>query len=348
MTSNPYSLIFGKEPSQAISRSAQTSEIIEAFREDTPSQQAFIITGVRGSGKTVLMTEITRELARDDDWICMELNPERDMLQALAAKLASETAFARIFRSAKIDLSFFGLGVEIGGIAPITDIEVALAKMIESLSKRGKRILISIDEATSTPGMRVFASAFQILIRKDLPVFLLMTGLYENIRALQDEEGLTFLHRAPRIETTPLNTGAMAANYRKILGTDDPTSLSMAKLTKGYPFAFQVLGWLVWRNGKRFDEDVVSGLRQHLEDYVYEKIWSELSPVDRRVVQAIERSGDGKVAHVRELLDMDTNHFNPYRKRLIQKGLVDGSTHGYVKLTLPFFGVFAVESGEDF
>ena len=53
---NPYTLTFGKEPNQHISRIKQTNEIINLFQEDTT--QALIITGVRGSGKTVLMKNI--------------------------------------------------------------------------------------------------------------------------------------------------------------------------------------------------------------------------------------------------------------------------------------------------
>lgn len=77
MGRNPYSLIFGKEPKQMISRSSAVTEIVETFCEDVPSQQVFMITGVRGSGKTVLMTEVSKKLESQSDWIVVELNPER-------------------------------------------------------------------------------------------------------------------------------------------------------------------------------------------------------------------------------------------------------------------------------
>ena len=34
---------------------------------------------------------------------------------------------------------------------------------------------------------------------------------------------------------------------------------------------------------------------------------------------------------------MKPNEFAPYRERLIRKGVVDGSTRGYLSLTLPMF-----------
>ena len=38
----------------------QTAEIIETFEDENPAYQVCMITGVRGSGKTVMLTEITK------------------------------------------------------------------------------------------------------------------------------------------------------------------------------------------------------------------------------------------------------------------------------------------------
>ena len=103
MNHNPFNLTFGKEPSQMISRFAQSNDIINTFNEESPSQQIYMITGVRGSGKTVFMTETARELKQDDEWIVVELNSSGDLLMDLAASLASENALARIFQNAGMD-----------------------------------------------------------------------------------------------------------------------------------------------------------------------------------------------------------------------------------------------------
>ena len=339
---NPYTLVFGKEPPQLISRATLVAEVEEAFSGDAPSQQVFLITGVRGAGKTVLMTEISKRLAEDDDWVVVELNLERDMLNALAAKLSSERGLAGIFKAAKIDLSLFGFGLEVSGSAPVADIEIALRDMLAALKVRGKKVLVTVDEATSSENMRVFAASFQVLLRQDLPVYLIMTGLYSNIRRLQDVKSLTFLYRAPRITAGPLNRGAVARNYERVLGVGEDEALEMAKATKGYSFAFQVLGYFTWRRGS-FDAEALADCRQYLDDYVYEKIWSELSANDKRVALAIAESEDGRVADVRERLAMSSNQFNPYRDRLVKKGIVDGSTHGLVSFTLPLFERYVIE-----
>jgi hypothetical protein len=202
-----------------------------------------------------------------------------------------------------------------------------------------------VDEVANTQGMREFASAFQILIRKDLPVFLLMTGLFDNIRKLQDEKTLTFLYRAPRIDMRPLNIGIIAVNYHKNLEVNRGEAQPMAQMTKGYPFAFQVFGYFAWRHGS-LGEQALDECKQYLDDYAYEKTWSELSQGDRDVARAIARAASSRVRDVRAVAHMSTNQFNPYRNRLVKKGIVDGSTYGHVSFVLPLFERYVLEHTE--
>ena len=211
---NPFTLTFGKSPLELVERPLQTMEIVDTFTAETVNQQMFIITGVRGSGKTVMMTEIARRLREREDWAVIELNPATDLLQGMLAKLNSNKVCAAIIKSAKIDLSFFGFGVAIEGVPPLTDTETAIITILEKLKKQDKRLLITIDEVTNNDYMKVFAGSFQIFVRQDLPVFLLATGLYENIDELQNEKNLTFLFRAPKIQLKPLNQQAVMNKYK--------------------------------------------------------------------------------------------------------------------------------------
>ena len=127
---NPFTLTFGRSPLESVDRPVQINEIIDAFTAEVSNQQMFIITGVRGSGKTVMMTEISHRLREKSDWTVIELNPATDLLTAMLAKLNSDQMCAGLIRSAKIDLSFFGFGVEIDGTSPITDEETAVIKIL--------------------------------------------------------------------------------------------------------------------------------------------------------------------------------------------------------------------------
>lgn len=339
---NPYTLMFGKEPKNIISRIVQSDEVYNTFSSDEPSQQIYMITGVRGSGKTVFMTELAKRFKKEKSWVTVELNPAVDILKDFAAKLYEDSRFKELFREAKINLSLFGIGVEISGVSPISNIEVAITRMLESIKKSNKRVLITIDEVTNTEYMKVFASAFQIFIRQDLPLFLLMTGLYENINQLQNDKMLTFLYRAPKIYLKALNIGSIASDYRKNLGVDNEESRTMARLTRGYPFAFQVLGYYSFEAGE-YNETVEELFRSYLEEYVYDKIWSEMSVTDRKVLYVAARNSSGSVSEIREELDMAKNEFSPYRDRLIKRGVISGEERGYIRFTLPLFEEFVMD-----
>ena len=117
----------------------------------------------------------------------------------------------------------------------------------------------------------------------------------------------------------------------------------MADLTKGYPFAFQVLGYLTWNNNGDYSA-VLDEYEQYLSEYVYDKIWSELSPKDRDIAKGIADIKSGKIKEIRNYLKLETNEFNPYRKRLIRKGIISGETRGYVFFTLPLFAEYVIDN----
>lgn len=345
MKKNPFTLMFGQKPLQFISRLSQTDAILGDFLEEPVSSHIYILTGVRGSGKTVMMTTISQKIAENSDWIVIELNPTRDLLQGLAARLYDHSDLQHIFFNAKLNLSAFGIGVTIDGAPPVADIETALKKMLEQIQKAGKKVLITIDEVVNNENVRIFTSAFQIFVRQNLPIFLLMTGLYDNIYDLQNEETQTFLYRAPKIILDPLNYTAVRSQYQKVFDISTEEAEKMAALVKGYPFAFQVLGSLYWNHRTEPSEDLISDILpeydQYLSEYVYEKIWSEMSEQDRKIVAVLADHGEIKIKDLREKLEgMSSEKFSVYRDRLKRKGVISTENYGKVSLILPRFSEF--------
>lgn len=86
--SNPFSLSFGIRPAELIERPVQAEEIMESFLSEYANQRTYMITGVRGSGKTVLLTELSARFRERKDWTVIPLSPESDMIHSLAAKLS--------------------------------------------------------------------------------------------------------------------------------------------------------------------------------------------------------------------------------------------------------------------
>ena len=338
---NPFTLSFGKKPLQYISRISQTNEILENFNASEPPNQIYMLTGVRGSGKTVMLASVASEMKKDESWIVLELNPTRDLLQSLAAKLYSLPEMHPYFIQAKFDFSAFGLGVALENAVPITDIESAIELMLAEIQKRNRRLLITIDEVTNSEYIRIFSSAFQIFLRQGYPIFLLMTGLYENIYDLQNEKLLTYLYRAPKIMLESLNHTAVRKKYMDIFGLDAETAEKMTSLTGGYPFAFQVLGYLFWENrDSKTIEEILPEYDQYLEEYVYGKIWSELSDLDRQILGVMAESGETRVKNIREQMGMKPGLFSVYRDRLKRKGVLDTGKYGEVSFALPRFAEY--------
>lgn len=340
---NPFSVSFGKKPGQYISRITQTNEIVEMFTQEEINNQVYLITGVRGSGKTVLLTSVEKILSENEDFICVELNPTRDMLKSFAAKLYDVPILRTQFVKAKLDLSALGIGLSIEGAAPVNDIESAIDTMLKTVKKLNKRVLVAVDEATNSENVRVFTTAFQIMIRNEAPVFLAMTGLYENIYELQNDKALTFMYRAPKIFLEPLNFTAVRARYASVFNISLEEAEKMAVLTKGYPFAFQVLGYLMWENKGGTIEDVINDFDQYLYEYVYSKIWSETSDNDKKVLISMATTGSNSVLEVREAVGMSAEKFSVYRERLLRKGVVISQGYGNLSLVLPRFAEFVKE-----
>lgn len=263
------------------------------------------------------------------------------MLQSLAAKLYGIPDLHERFLKAKLDFSAFGLGVSIEHAPPITDIEDVLMHMLTHIRKMGKRLLITIDEVNNSENIKIFTSSFQIFLRDDYPIFLLMTGLYENIYELQNDKALTFLYRAPKLILEPLNYTAVRKSYMDIFQIDLETAETMTALTKGYPFAYQVLGYLYWNHRDTQSlEEILPEYDQYLEEYVYSKIWSELSELDKKILAEVATSGECRIKNIREQLDMKSELFSVYRERLKRKGVIDTREYGKIYMALPRFAEF--------
>ena len=67
---NPFSMTFGIEPNNYIKRIKESEKIISEFSSETPSNYVYIITGLRGSGKTVLLSSISNSNSKFMDFDC--------------------------------------------------------------------------------------------------------------------------------------------------------------------------------------------------------------------------------------------------------------------------------------
>ncbi len=347
---NPYALSFGRVPTRYISRDVIIGEIVDSISSDVVEEQAFKLTGIRGTGKTVTLTAIEREVKEDDKWIVAGLRPNGDILRDLVSNLYSDVPFITKFIDSDLNLSAFGIGISLKRKdSPITSMDVALKKIMSAIKKKGKRVLITIDEVRKTDQLVDFIQEFQLLIREDLPVYLVVAGLYEDIESIENTDGLTFFLRAARYEMSPLSIDIIREDYKEALGLDTDTAKSLALLTKGYAFAYQAFGKYMWESGgKEITDLVLAKVDDVLAQKVYEKIWSELMPKDRWFMSFIAQKESMSVAELLEITKQKHNEWSGPRKRLIEKGVLKCSERGKISIALPRFENFVLRMGEEF
>ncbi len=358
---NPYTLQFSYIPPQFIERTLITNEIISNFVREVPTYRGMFITGVRGSGKTVMMGDIRNKIDARDEWITVDINPESNLLDSLARGLYLIPAIRALFVKAKLDFSVLGIGVHLENAELVaSNEEDAIKLMLGVLKKAKKKVLVTIDEITYSEDVAKFSHAMSSYAGADYDIYVLMTGLSENIKAIKNKKSLTFLYRAKEKELDGLNITAICADYQKTLDVSREKAEEMAFNTKGYSLAFQALGYHCWSafcTGAKQDDKLWDEIYQKLDitlsELAYEKIWSELSEGDKKVLRAIsaisqkDNTPNVKVESIREMAEMSSNTFTTYRKRLMESGVVNGSQYGYMSLALPRFDKFISDAFYD-
>ena len=335
---NPFNIAFGKEPLQLIERPAEFMRICEDFDNENPESNTYVITGVRGCGKTILLSSLRAHYRDEDGWIVVDLVPYKDMLELFAASLYQEGKFKKLFLKSEFSFSFHGLSVAIDGEQPVTNVINMLSLMLEHAKKKNKRVLITIDEVSASDEMKAFAHAFQLFLGKGYPVFLLMTGLPKNVVSLEGEKTLTFLLRAPKIRLSSLDKARIAEVYQESLGVDRDGSIQLARFTKGYAFAFQLLGSLLFKSGKKTaDAQIVREFDAIIRDRAYSMIYKEMSQKEREIVLCASASGQDTNEAIMRVLGMKKGTLSTYKMRLAEAGIIEPDGRGKIKWALPRF-----------
>lgn len=341
--SNPFTLMFGKEPALTIRRDGILNEVVTDFQSELPTSQLYILIGARGAGKSVLLSEFYRYFDQEDDWVVADVNPHRDIREDLAAAIYDHGRVKHLFLKDGFDFSFQGLSFHLEGKEPLSSISSVLERMLAYLKKRNKKVLITLDEVSSTPRMKEFAHDYQSFVRKDYPVYLLMTGLYENVMTLQNDKSLTFLYRAPRKLLKPLDHEAVSFSYQKALNLSEEEADRLASLSGGYGFGYQLLGHLYYEHPS-IDEDLLEQYDYQLSVNAYDKIWSSLGEKERQILRLI-RGGEQSTSALPERIGVSPKAFSVYRERLLNKGLVLDPKRGVLTMALPRFDVFMDKEG---
>ena len=357
---NPFNPSFGKVPELFLDRKALVKKVTDGLENINSPYQTSLVYGLRGSGKTSFLTDISNLMQQKENWIVVNLALGSKLIPTLIDsiyKKATSTLKKALSRIENVKFSALGLQLEVHQNVQVShNYQILLESILQKLKENGISLLVTIDEVSSTPEIREFISIYQILIREGYHVALMMTGLPGKISELQNDDVLTFLLRSARITLKPLDLASVKYAYldafEKAGRRIETAALNeMTKLTRGYAYSFQLMGYLIWETNQKVVEmdvlnSVIGEYQQQLFRNVYTKLYLELSPVDREFVKKMAAYKDDivPVAYLRKALNKDKNYISVYRKRLLDDQLIAAAAHGQLSFTLPYFKNFVNEN----
>ncbi len=336
-------------------------EIINSFTSEESSKYVYKITGIRGSGKSVEYGNVIRALKADKKWLVYPLSAAGDAVKTLISKLSMESFIDSKSRVTEVSSSVsasgnvyvasgkgeVSVGKKVSDNEHFYSDEAMLTKMVAEANKKKYNVLVGVDDISKTPEMIRLLSMIGSMILEGMHIYLLVTGLAENIEEFSSEKNLTFFKRADELEIKGLNKYDITAMYQKLLKIDAVEAKKIEEETKGYAYAYQVLGSLYF--GKQKNEtlnDIIPEFERIMFRDSYDLVWKSLSNGEKEVVRCICKTKDGKAEDIKKLM-ANAASYSVYRSRLINKHLVSDEIRGYMKLRLPHFDKFVEIWGED-
>lgn len=359
---NPFNPSFGMQPTVLLDRERTLATLVDDIKAMNTPYRTTLVYGVRGVGKTVFMNAVGKHLAEDPHWLAIHLIIGDNMVSRLTELIYQQTTS----RVQKLFNGIAGVNISIGGVGVKFDLsngqtsnyQYLLMQMLQILKQEGQHVLVMIDEAQDTPGMVELASVYQVMISQDLPISIIMTGLPKNVQELQNNHVLTFLLRSGRVDLSPLNYFDIRAQYQRTLSKRDPqispeVVRRVALLADGYAYAFQLLGFLLWRTPnehitEQTVDDVLPEYQAQLSRNAYSKMLEELSMVDQQFVIAMAKAPEYPVSttYLGKVLAKKPGYIGVYRRRLIDSQIITTAGFGKIKFALPLFKEFLLQDGQ--
>jgi hypothetical protein len=341
IVNNPFNPTFGDVPKIFLRSQDQDyyEQLIEII-ENSDFARSIFISGVRGSGKTAFMMKVAQHFANDPSYYYVDLLNKPGMVTNFARLLSY--AMGPQASSVLQSINSFGIGnLNISRDTESPNIDVTIIKLMNQIKKSGKRILVTLDEVDNSAPIKDFVQVFNAMKRQNCPIFLLMTGLPDLILNLQKDDKLTFLLRSDKIEMTPLEKLDIFQAYKRVFKCSSSVATEMFRMTEGYSYAFQLLGYLLYERmqGKipeRADlQRVKSAYQEQLFNNAYQKIFQDLSANDQQYLYAV--CGHHDLGEIAKIMGKSNVYVAQYRRRALERHLIRPAAYGYVDFTLPYF-----------
>jgi AAA ATPase domain len=342
------------------------------------TDQPVVLYGLRGVGKTVLLSEFRRRAA-STDWIVAQIEAGsgkslREMLgEALYAPLsdlARPGAGRRLLKSLKTALSFkasydatgtWTFGVDLadapGGGADTGILDTDLKKLINDLAdaaeEEGVGLAILVDEAQdlSSEELATLCTIAHAAAQDNWRVLLAFAGLPSLPRILAEAKSYAERFRYMKIEQLGTDVVAEAltipAQLEDAQWDDDAVEL-VVEASGRYPYFLQQFGQETWNVAEGpviARPDAALGVAQgtnDLDNGFFRVRWDRATRAEQSYLRAmaIDRDDGSSSSEVATRLSRKPTSLGPTRAALIAKGLIYAPEHGIVAFTVPGMAAF--------
>lgn len=376
---NPYAPGAGTLPPELAGRDdiiEKAAIALDRFRSGLAAR-SLLLVGLRGVGKTVLLTRIAKEAeARGLVVITMEA-PEKRSLPALLIpqirtallKLDKIAAAGELTKKALKTLgSFVGamkvkyqdieFGVDLGsepGVADSGDLEHDLIELFTQIGRaakeKGTAVVFFIDELQYVKEEQFgsLITALHKCAQDQLPIALIGAGLPQLVgHAGRAKSYAERLFEYPEIGPLRDSDGrkALVAPAAKLGVSYEEDALDeILTRTQAYPYFLQEWGKLCWHCAKnspitRADAISASDLAiSELDASFFRVRFERLTPAEKKYLRAMAELGPGphRSGDIAHLLGKEVQTVAPTRSSLVNKGMIYSLSHGDNSFTVPLF-----------
>lgn len=373
---NPYNPSAGARPPELAGRDEiiKRAEITIKRSVARKASKSFILLGLRGVGKTVLLNEFEQIAERNK---CQTILFEADDKRTLAEQLTPQLhqLLLKLSRIAMVGHNLtraFGLlqgfasifkvkhgETEIGVAEPVTgdltlDLTEVLLAVADAAAARKTAAVILLDEVHSLneTDLGALMMALHKISQRQLPLLLIGGGLPQLAKLAGDAKSYAErLFDYPTVERLDDQSArnALVEPARQLNVVYEDAALDhIIKETAGYPFFLQLWGSHAWEVAPKspitFAHAKITTQRalKQLDEGIFNSRWERLTERQRQYARALaELGGDpAKSSDVAELLGMTVNDAAPIRDELIKKGMAYSPNRGYIAFSAPLFDGF--------
>ncbi len=378
---NPFAPGAGSRPPELAGR----EELIERahIALDRAAQgrpaRGFVLYGLRGAGKTVLLGQIRADAeARGLFAVRLEAPEDRSLPALLApslrtlllkldrfqsAKSGAKRALKALAGFAKLKVKYADIEISLDvdaerGLADSGDLELDLTDLFiaigEAARERSTAVVLAIDELqyVRETELAALVAALHAVNQADLPLLLMGAGLPQLLgrlgRAKSYTERLFEFAEVARLDEGAARNAIVIPIEREGESIERAAVDAIIERTQGYPYFLQEWGKHAWDLAfcapitlTDVENAGVTAIAE-LDASFFRVRFDRLTPSEKRYLRAMAALGPGphRSGDIAHRLGREVTQLAPIRNSLIRKGMLHSPAHGDTAFTVPMFDAF--------